>query len=416
VYRPDGQALYLPNFMDPYVVLIYLSLIVILSYLFNIIVKKFKIPSVLLLLATGMLFRYISSYYDIAIPNTKGFLSFLGIVGLILIVLEGALDLKLSRDKAGVIKKSLSAAALILVSSSLLLAFLIQWLTGAPFQHCLVNAVPLAVISSAITIPSVENLGLEKREFLIYESTFSDILGIMLFNYIVLNDTISVGSVFQFGTDFVLVLAISVVSCMVLLFLLGKLKYHVKFFLILAVLMLAYALGKLFHLSTLLLVLVFGLVINNSKLFIRGPLAKYIDTGDLKQDLRELKLVTAESAFLIRTFFFILFGLSIDLDSLTEVSVLFTGFIIVDAILLVRYLHLKYVARQSLIPELFIAPRGLITILLFYSIPEKFIIPTFSEGILLVVVVLTGLLMMFGLLITDKKVELEEVEDLHEVH
>jgi Kef-type K+ transport system membrane component KefB len=402
--------------MDPYVVLIYLSLIVILSYLFNIIVKKLKIPSVLLLLATGMVFRYISSYYDMVIPNTKNFLSFLGIVGLILIVLEGALDLKLTRDKAGVIKKSLGAAAVILVSSSLLLAFLIQWLTQAPFQHCLVNAVPLAVISSAITIPSVENLGLEKREFLIYESTFSDILGIMLFNYIVLNDTISVGSVFQFGTDFVLVLAISVVSCLVLLFLLGKLKYHVKFFLILAVLMLAYAVGKLFHLSTLLLVLVFGLVINNSKLFIRGPLAKYIDTGDLKKDLHELKLVTAESAFLIRTFFFILFGFTIDLDSLTEVSVLFTGFIIVDAILLVRYLHLKYVARQSLIPELFIAPRGLITILLFYSIPEKFIIPTFSEGILLVVVVLTGLLMMFGLLITDKKVELEEVEDLGEVH
>jgi NhaP-type Na+/H+ or K+/H+ antiporter len=402
--------------MDPYVVLIYLSLIVVLSYLFNIIVKKFKIPSVLLLLGTGMIFRYISSHYDMSIPNTKSFLSFLGIVGLILIVLEGALDLKLTRDKAGVIKKSLSAAALILVFSSLLLALLIQWLTDAPFQHCLANAVPLAVISSSITIPSVENLELKKREFLIYESTFSDILGIMLFNYIVLNDTISLGSVFKFGTDFVLVLAISVVSCLVLLFLLGKLQYHVKFFLILAVLMLAYALGKLFHLSTLLLVLVFGLVINNSKLFIRGPLAKYIQTGNLKKDLRELKLVTAESAFLIRTFFFILFGFSIDLDSLTEVSVLFTGFIIVDAILLVRYLHLKYVARQSLIPELFIAPRGLITILLFYSIPEKFIIPTFSEGILLVVVVLTGLLMMFGLLITDKKVELEEVEDLHEVH
>ena len=201
--------------MDPYVVLIYLSLIVILSYLFNIIVKKLKVPSVLWLLATGMVFRYISSYYDIALPNTKNFLSFLGIIGLILIVLEGALDLKLTRDKAGVIKKSLSAAILILIGSSFLLAFLIQWLTQAPFQHCLANAVPLAVISSSITIPSVEHLELEKKEFLIYESTFSDIIGIMLFNYIILNDTISASSVFQFGTDFVLVLGISVFSCLV---------------------------------------------------------------------------------------------------------------------------------------------------------------------------------------------------------
>ncbi|MGV3503304.1 MAG: cation:proton antiporter [Adhaeribacter sp.] len=402
--------------MDPYVVLIYLSLIVVLSYLFNIIVKKIKVPSVLLLLATGMIFRYISQHYDVDIPNTKGFLSFLGIVGLILIVLEGSLDLKLTRDKAAVIRKSLSAALLILLGSSLLLAVLIQWLTQAPFQHCLANAVPLAVISSSITIPSVASLAEDKKEFLVYESTFSDILGIMLFNYIVLNDRVTLGSVVQFGTDFVLVSVISVLSCLVLLFLLGKLKYHVKFFLIIAVLMLAYAVGKLFHLSTLLLVLVFGLVINNSKLFIRGPLARYIDTGDLKKDLRELKLITAESAFLVRTFFFILFGFSIDLSTLADIQVLFTGFVIVDAILLVRFLHLRYIARRSLIPELFIAPRGLITILLFYSIPEKFIIPAFSEGILLVVVVLTGLLMMFGLLITDKKVELEEVEDLGEVH
>lgn len=402
--------------MNPYLVLIYLSLIVILSYLFDIIVKKLKIPSVLLLLATGILFRYISSNYDVAIPNTKNFLNFLGIIGLILIVLEGALDLKLTRDKIPVIKKSLSAATLILISSSFLLAFLIQALTEAPFQHCMVNAVPLAVISSAITIPSVSNLELDKREFLIYESTFSDILGIMLFNYIIVNESVTLGSLVGFGTDFLLMLVISVVSCVVLLLLLGKLKHHVKFFLIIAVLMLAYAVGKMYHLSTLLLILVFGLVINNSKLFIRGALSKYINTSNLRRDLRELKLVNAESAFLVRTFFFILFGFSIDLQALSDVTILFTGFVIVDAIMLVRFLHLKYIARKSLIPELFIAPRGLITILLFYSIPDKFIIPTFSEGILLVVVVLTGLLMMFGLLITRKKVEMEEVEDFGELH
>ncbi len=402
--------------MDPYIILIYLSGIVILSYLFDIIVKKLKIPTVLLLLCTGMLFRYISAQYQVAIPNTKTFLSILGIVGLILIVLEGALDLKLSKDKSPVIKRSLVSATVILMFSSFLLAFLIQWLTDAPFQHCLVNAVPLAVISSAITIPSVSNLHLDKREFLVYESTFSDIIGIMLFNYVILNESVTFKSIVSFSSDFVLVLVISVICCLVLIFLLDKLKYHVKFFLIIAVLMLAYAVGKLFHLSTLLLILIFGLVINNLGLFSRGWLKKYIPTQHLVHDLRQLKLITAESAFLIRTFFFILFGFSIELETLLDTKVLFTGFIIVDAILLVRFLHLKYIARQNLIPELFVAPRGLITILLFYSIPAKFIIPDFSEGILLVVVVITGLLMMFGLMITDKKVEMEEVEDFGELH
>lgn len=400
-----------PQAMDPYQLLIYLSLLVILSYSFDIVVKKFKIPAVLLLLGTGMLLKYIVAYYALEIPNLRALLPILGIVGLILIVLEGALDLHLSTDKLPVIRQSLGAAAVILLLSSFLIAFIIRLITDAPFQNCLANAIPLAVISSAITIPSVAHLAPAKREFLIYESTFSDILGIMLFNFVTLNEQFQFGSVARFGLDLVLVFIISIISCAVLLFLIGKIKSHIKFFLIMAVLMLAYALGKNFHLSTLLLVLIFGLVINNTELFIRGQMRRLLGTADIGTEVHALKLLTAESAFLIRTFFFILFGFSMNLTHLTDQNILLTGGLIVAAILLVRFFHLKLIARTSLMPELFIAPRGLITILLFYSIPEQFILPQVSEGILLVVVILTSLLMMLGLLLTKEPIDMEAVED-----
>ena len=51
----------------------------------------------------------------------------------------------------------------------------------------LVYAVPLSIVSSAIVIPSVGSLMPEKKEFMIYEGTFSDILGIMFFYFLVEN-------------------------------------------------------------------------------------------------------------------------------------------------------------------------------------------------------------------------------------
>ena len=57
-------------------------------------------------------------------------------------------------------------------------------------------------------------------------------------------------------------------------------------------------------------------------------------------------------------------------------------------------------ARTHLFPELFIAPRGLITILLYFSIQKSngFTIPAFDTGLLLYPVLITSLIMTIGLL------------------
>ena len=57
---------------------------------------------------------------------------------------------------------------------------------------------------------------------------------------------------------------------------------------------------------------------------------------------------------------------------------------------------------EDIIPQLYIAPRGLITILLFYAIPKEAEVAAFSQGILLFIIIGTSLIMTFSM-IYDKK-------------
>ena len=114
--------------------------------------------------------------------------------------------------------------------------------------------------------------------------------------------------------------------------------------------------------------------------------------------LNLMRSITAETSFLIRTFFFILFGYTINLELLAAPNVILLGSAIVGILFLVRFLYLRLILRANLFPELFLMPRGLVTILLFYSIPAEKSLSSFNVGVLFFVVVATSLIMMGGLL------------------
>ena len=96
--------------MGSYSILIGLSLAVILSYLFDMVARATKVPSVLMLLISGIALRQGADYFDIAFVTPKVILEIFGIIGLIMIVLEGALDLKITREKGPLIRRSFFAA------------------------------------------------------------------------------------------------------------------------------------------------------------------------------------------------------------------------------------------------------------------------------------------------------------------
>ena len=87
--------------MNPYFLIIALAGIIILSFFFNVISEKTNIPSVLMLIGLGMGLKAWMTSQGIIDDDLEldSILEVLGNVGLVMIVLEAALDLKLERDK-----------------------------------------------------------------------------------------------------------------------------------------------------------------------------------------------------------------------------------------------------------------------------------------------------------------------------
>jgi len=399
----------------PPVVLILLSSVVILSYLFNMLSKKTNIPSVLLLIATGVGIKYTSLYYGMIYADVSKLVKILGIVGLIMIVLEASLDLKLGKDKLKLISNSMGSALFIFAISAVAIAFVVvEWLY-VPFESAFLYAVPLSIISSSVVIPSTTHLPEEKKEFIIYESSFSDIIGILVFNYMAMTNVIGMTSMLKFTGNIGIAIIFSVICGFILVYLLSKIKINIKFFLVFAVLALMYSLGELIHLPALLIVLVFGLLLNNASMLIKGRLTKWINVSGIESVVQVLTTITAETSFLIRTFFFILFGYTINLQILFLPDVWEIGTMVILILLAVRFIYLRVILKSNLFPELFLMPRGLVTILLFYSIPASKSIGGFNEGILFFVVAVSSILMMIGLLLFRKGDKKEYIKSSEEI-
>lgn len=331
-------------------------------------------------------------------------LEVIGNVGLVMIVLEAALDLKLARDKTRLIINSFLVALIALIVTTMLVATIIYFMVpnADTFFKSIIYAVPLSIMSSAIIIPSVGGLTGAKKEFMVYESTFSDIIGIMVFYFLIGIEPGEGGKEIASNIflNILVTLLVSIVLAYLLAFIFQKLKSQVKLFLVIALLMLMYALGKKLHLSSLLIILAFGLVLNNTGLFFRGKLESYMNEEKVKPILRDFHVLTLESAFVIRTFFFVLFGMFITLDSIFSLNVALVSLAVVAVLYAARFLILKLIIRIDIIPQLYLAPRGLITILLFFVIgahPE-FVIEDFNPGILLFVILITSLIMTWALI------------------
>lgn len=389
--------------MSAEIILIALSSVVILSYLFDIIARRFRIPSVILLLFSGIGLRYLTTAFEINMPNFQSILPVLGTVGLILIVLEGALELKLEKSKSKIISSAFYSAIFILILSTAGIALFLSYWSGQDFHLCFINSIPLGVISSAIAIPSASVLSEAKKDFVVYETSFSDILGIVLFNFILSNEIINGNSFLQLGYQTVIIVAMSGIFCLALLYFLKRITHHLKFFLILAVLIFVYALGKYYHLPTLIIVLAFGLFMNNLHWIKSTWFNKTFQYDGFTKDFHLLSQISGESAFIVRTFFFIIFGYSLQLDSVLQFEVIEIGAIIILLIYAVRIVYQKTLIREISWAEILTSPRGLISILLFFSIPAEKQLAVVSDGLLFFIILVTSLIMTFALVANREK-------------
>lgn len=394
------------DIFSSYNLIIEVSVIIIISFIFNAIAKKTNIPAVILLILLGVGLQYGINSTESKLFDFLPILELLGIVGLIMIVLEAALELELKKESIVPIFKSMMIALVGLLASAAVAAWILfEFIPEMTWASAWIYATPLGILSSAIIIPSVSGLTKTKKEFHVYESTFSDILGIMMFYFLKGPFEAESGSSggLNFATSLILTIVISLVASYAIILIFQRITSPVKLFVLIAVLLLLYAIGKSFHLSALIIILIFGLIIANMKLFFKGKLKSFLNYEKAHQIYHELHIITAETAFVVRTFFFVVFGITIAIGSLFNKEVAIISSLIIVSIFILRFILLRVTSGKDIIPQVFIAPRGLITVLLFYDIPKEAIVKSFEPGILLFVILGTSIIMTLGMIYNKSK-------------
>lgn len=382
--------------------IITVCVLLIIAYIFDVSSSKTRIPSVILLLTVGWILRVGVDAFQISVPNLSGILPVLGIIGLVLIVLEGSLELELNKSKIPFVATTAIVAFMPMIIFSVLFAYLFHYFGNYDLKICIANAIPLGIISSAIAIPSVQNLIQRDKEFIVYESSLSDIFGVVFFNFITLNDTIGIQSIKHFLFQIIVILFISFFATLILAFLLSKIKHHVKFLPIIIMIVLIYSISKLYHLPALVFIMLFGLFLGNLNQLKSNKYIQKLQPDILIGEVNKFSELTAEIAFLIRALFFILFGFLIKTEELLNTGTVVWALAIIICIFLLRVVFL-YVFKQKIQPIVYIAPRGLITILLFLSIPINQTISIVNKSLIIQVIILSALIMMLGLMLLPSK-------------
>ncbi len=379
--------------MTNYIILV-LCIIVILSYLFEIAGRYVRIPSVIFLISLGIAIQFIVKAIRLDIPNLQPVLPVIGTLGLIMIVTEASLDLQLERRKKGLIIKSIISAFMLFAVFTGVFTYILVEFLNIPVRDSVLNGIPLGIISSSVAITAAATLKPDDKEFVVYESAFSDAFGIIAFDFILINQGTFIQGVSSFTLSFLITIIIALVTTSILGILLHKITYHITYVIIMTSVVMVYVLAKLAYLPALMLVLIFGLILSNNLILEKTPIKVFVDFPKFRNDLRSFKVILTELTFLVRSFFFIMFGYYTKVEGLLDLQNILAGAAITAGIFLLRLIFFKQVLRMPIVPLVFFSPRGLITILLFLSIPMSSRIPFISEEVITIVIIFTIIIMM----------------------
>ena len=382
-------------------IILFLCSLILFAYFLDLSSSLTRIPSVLSFLFLGLLLKEGVKIAGLEIPDLEGVLPIVGTVGLVLIVLEGSLELQLRQDRFPLIKKAFLIAWLPMMVFVALMSWYLHTSGAGDWRSVILNSLPVAIISSAIAIPSAKRLAAENSEFVTYESSFSDIIGVIFFNFFALNESVNAAAFGGFFRDLGIVFVASMVAVGILSLLLSRLKHHVKSVPILIMTVGVYAALKIFHLPALIFVMLFGLFLSNNEQLESLSFLKRFNLARLRDEAEPFHQIVMEIAFVVRATFFILFGYLMKTEEILNLSSLPLALGIVATFVGIRALFLR-LSGKPLHPLLFVAPRGLITVLLFVSIAPDSRIPLVSSSLIIQVILITAFLMMVGLLKSDR--------------
>lgn len=378
-----------------YSAILSVSLFLLVVFGIERICRSKAIPSVLVLVFVGLISRPVLDTLGIQFAWAGVLVPIVGTVGLVLIVLEGALDIELKRERAHLIAGTFLLAASGFAVTVIVFALALRWLLDCSVVEAVLVATPFAVISSAVAIPSSSFLPPAGREFVVYESSMSDIIGVLVFFSLKGSDGSVSGALMSLLGGGFFSLLLSMLCAFALMLVLLRLDGHIRFVPLLAGLFALYAFGELLHLSSLLMVLFLGVLLNKPELVGRiAPLRNWVSEA-YPATLSEFKSLVVELTFVVRGVFFVLLGYWADMSDLFSPWAWLATLLVLVVIYVSRYMILRLMTLPVDPGQLlWIAPRGLITVLLFLEVREVIELPGYLNGVAMLVVLVSAAMIL----------------------
>lgn len=373
-----------------YVAILVASVFLLIAFAVERLDRASGLPSVIVMIALGLVANPALRSMGMLVEGIDAVVPVAGTVGLVLIVLEGALDIQLRRERMKLAGTAFALAAIALLVYGVVFATIAVHALHLSYFHAAILATPLALISSAIAIPASRFLEARTREFVVYESSVSDILGVLVFFALIHSGATVHGFLTGLAGGGVLSLLLAVVCSVALVLVSTRATAHVRYVPLLAGLFALYAAGELLHLSPLIMVLLFGLMLNNRTALARLPGLAGAAGKISEHTVGEFKVLVQELTFAVRGFFFFLLGFSTNPQDFASKRAWAAAGLILLIVYGLRFAMLRPLGRELAASLTWVAPRGLITVLLYLDARHLLRLPGYLDGTVLLVVFLSA--------------------------
>jgi cell volume regulation protein A len=379
------------------------GIMVFLAHLFTSIFSRTRIPDVILLIIIGIC---VGPVLDLASPAEFGSVGpVFTTITLIIILFESGISLKLS------MLRSALGGAMVLAPVSFFLtmavvAGLAVWLADLEVLPAFILGAIVGSTSEAVVIPLVRQLRIkeETRTLLSVESSVNDVLSIVI--TVALVQAYVAGGKFEIASvsgeliaSFLVALVLGIAGALIWSILLNRIRaLKNAIFTTPAFVFVVYGIVEMLGFSGAIAALAFGVTIGNIET-IRVPIFKTMAVKEPVGLNETEKIFFSEVAFLLKTFFFIYLGLSLELISNWLIIV---GLILTGVAFIVRIPAVKLSIRRQQTPRdlaviAVMVPKGLAAVVLA-SIPlqQSVIggetIKNITYGVVLFSIVLTSFL------------------------
>jgi cell volume regulation protein A len=400
------QPIKLSIMQDVALIIAVVGIIIFLAHLFTGLFNRIMVPDVLFLIVLGICLGPILGILPPSLFIEIG--PIFATITLIIILLECGFTLKLSTLRT-VVPGAMALALVIFPLSMAIITGLALWLTDLELLPALILGAIIGSTSEAIVIPLVRQLKIEEKSqaLLSVESTVTAVLSIIF--ALTLIDTYQLGQ-FQvldvagsLIASFLVAIGLGVAGAFIWSLFLNRIR-HVKntMFTTAACVFVIFGVVELLGFNGPIAALAFGITLGNLKpmpfpFFKKGL---RLESGGLTE---VEKAFFGEIAFLLKTFFFIYLGISLEMIS-TELMILAAVFTVIIFLLRLVAVRLTVGGTAPAKDASFIAvmaPRGLTAIVLVAIVCQQEIlggelIKSLTYGVVLFSVVLTSLLVLLS--------------------